>query len=77
MSHSGNISSEVRMLKGSSREMLLAKTFFVPVCQSITVSVHVLQAQVSELESDLTAATEKLSATQDPMVHMYMVSLLC
>lgn len=32
--------------------------------------MHVLQTKVSERESDLTAATEELSVTQDPMVHM-------
>ena len=66
----GKLSSDVKKLKGSFRESQLSKSFLLPIYQGDTIFPQLLQAQVCELESELTFAMEELSLTQDAVTHM-------
>ena len=59
----------MKRLKGSLRESLLRKSFLLPICQGDTVSPQLLQAQMCELESELTSTIEELALTKDAVTH--------
>ena len=66
----GKLSSEVKRKVGRGRELLLGRVFLLSVCAGDTISPRQLQAEIHELEADLTAI-EELALSQDAINNVF------